>query len=349
MAHSKKQLTKLEIASFCEQMAMIINSGITPKDGLELMLSDTKDKGTREVLESILTISRQGEIFSTCIKESGYFPPYVVNMIALGEETGKLDDVLIALDKYYEHEEEVSDNLRSAVTYPIIMIVMMAVIIMILITKVLPLFNQVFVQLGAEMTGVAASLLSLGQSIQNYSWAFVMIFSGILIITFIFVKTRWGRETWNRFLAVFPPSKNFQRDIAYGRFARGLSLTLSSGMRIYPSLDLVMNLVENKRVGEEVAQLKNYIVEGFNFSESLGKAGIFNHLYSRMIFIGVKSGNVDVVLDKIATLYEEDTDKRLRNFISILEPTLVICLSLVVGLILLSVILPLLGVMASMG
>ena len=345
----KKQLSKLEIASFCEQMAMIINAGITPKDGLELMLSDTKDKGTIAVLESILEISRRGETFTTCIKECGYFPSYVVNMIALGEETGKLDDVLIALDRYYEHEEEVSDNIRSAVTHPIIMIIMMSIIILILVTKVLPMFNQVFEQLGTRMSGIAETLLEFGQNIQSYSWAGVMVLAGILILMLVFIRTEWGRTTWNKFLMAFPPTRAFQRDVAYGRFARGMSLTLSSGMRIYPALDLADELVENARVAKQVNALKQYIVEGFNFSESLNKAGIFSHLYSRMIFIGVKSGNVDVVMDKIATLYEEDTDKRLRNFISILEPTLVICLSMIVGMILLSVILPLLGVMSTMG
>lgn len=344
-----KQLTKLEIAAFCEQMAMIINAGITPKDGLELMLSDAKDKSTKTVLEALLEISRKGEMFSTCVKESGYFPDYVINMIALGEETGKLDDVLIALDKYYEHEEDVSDNLRSAVTYPIIMIIMMAIIILIMITKVLPLFEQVFNQLGASMSGIAASLLELGKTLQAYSWAGLLVLGGLIVIMLVFLKTSWGRQVWTKFLMVFPPTKSFQRDIAYGRFARGMSLTLSSGMRIYPALDLVVDLVENKDVEEKVRTLKQLIVEGFNFSESLTKAGMFSHLYSRMIFIGVKSGNVDVVMAKIATLYEEDTDRRLRNFIAILEPTLVIFLSLIVGLILLSVILPLLGIMATMG
>ena len=122
---SKKQLSKQEIASFCDQMAMIIKAGITPKDGLELMLTDTKDEATRAVLEELLKYSRLGEPFSTCVKSSEYFPNYVINMIALGEETGQLDDVLVALCHYYEHEEYISENLRSAVTYPVVMIIMM--------------------------------------------------------------------------------------------------------------------------------------------------------------------------------------------------------------------------------
>jgi len=345
----KKQLNKQEIASFCDQMSMIIKAGITPKDGLELMLSDSKDAATRDVLDELLIYSRQGEPFSTCVKESGYFPNYVINMIALGEETGQLDDVLVALCHYYEHEEYISDNIRSAVTYPIVMIIMMLLIIIILITKVLPLFDRVFGQLGTQMSGFAATLLSIGQNIQTYSFAFVIFMSGIFVLTFIMLKTTEGRRIWNSWLMIFPPTKAFQRDIAYGRFARGMSLTLSSGMKIYTALDLVDELVEHKDVREQIENLKQYIIDGNNFSEALNKAGIFNHLYSRMIFVGVKSGNVDVVLDKIATYYEDDTDRRLNNFISIIEPTLVISLSLVVGLILLSVILPLMGIMSGLG
>ena len=345
----KKQLSKQEIAAFCDQMSMIIKAGITPKDGLELMLSDSKDSATKTVLEDLLVFSRQGEPFSTCVKGCGYFPEYVINMIALGEETGQLDDVLVALCHYYEHEEYISDNIRSAVTYPVVMIIMMLLIIVILVTRVLPLFNQVFAQLGTQMSGFAASLLSIGQNIQTYSFAFVLVMSGVFVLLFIMLKTNEGKRIWNSILMIFPPTRAFQRDIAYGRFARGMSLTLASGMKIYTALDLVDELVEHKEVGQQIEKLKQFIVDGNNFSEALNAAGIFNHLYSRMIFIGVKSGNVDVVLNKIATYYEDDTDRRLNNFISIIEPTLVISLSLVVGLILLSVILPLMGIMSGLG
>ncbi|MBO4845475.1 MAG: type II secretion system F family protein [Lachnospiraceae bacterium] len=345
----QKLLSKQEIASFCDQMAMIIKAGITPKDGLELMLSDTKDAATKEVLEELLKYSRLGENFSTCVKSSGYFPSYVINMIALGEETGQLDDVLVALCHYYEHEEYISDNIRSAVTYPVVMIVMMLLIIIILVTKVLPLFNQVFAQLGTQMSGFAASLLSLGQDIQTYSFAFVIVVVALMVLFFVISKTDDGKRLRNKFLTAFPPTRAFQRDIAYGRFARGMSLTLASGMKIYTALDLTDELVEHKEVRQQIEELKQHIVDGSNFSEALNKAGIFNHLYSRMIFVGVKSGNVDIVLDKIATYYEEDTDRRLNNFISIIEPTLVISLSLIVGLILLSVILPLMGIMSGLG
>ena len=124
---------------------------------------------------------------------------------------------------------------------------------------------------------------------------------------------------------------------------------LNSGMGIYQSLDMVNQLITDSDMKEKINRCKHYISEGDSFAEALLKEHFFNNLYSRMIAIGVKTGNLDSILEKIARIYEEDTDKKIRKFISVLEPTLVISLSLIVGLILLSVILPLLSIMTSIG
>lgn len=343
------QLTNLEIASFCEQMAMIMKAGITPKDGLAILLSDTKDESTKQILQTLLKSSALGETFTTSVRESGVFPEYVVNMIAIGEETGRMDDVMQSLSEYYEHEDNISESIRSAITYPFIMIVMMLIIIAVIISEVLPLFNQVFIQLGTQMDGFSGSLLRLGESLQTYS----LIFFGILLLLVIFyfyvTKTASGKALLLKIASKIGPLKNFYDSVAYGRFASGMSLMLSSGMGIYQSLDMVSHLAGDAAMEEKINRCRNYINEGDGFAEALQKEHFFNNLYSRMIALGVKTGNLDSILGKIAHIYEEETDKKIRNFISVLEPTLVISLSLVVGLILLSVILPLLSIMTSIG
>ena len=128
-----------------------------------------------------------------------------------------------------------------------------------------------------------------------------------------------------------------------------MSLMLNSGMGIFQSLDMVGHLVGDVEMEEKINRCRGYISDGDGFAEALQKEHFFNNLYSRMIALGVKTGNLDSILGKIAHIYEEETDKKIRNFISVLEPTLVISLSLVVGLILLSVILPLLSIMTSIG
>ena len=111
-----QMLTNTEIASFCEQMAMVMKAGITPKDGLAILLSDTKDESTREILQTLLNSSALGETFTTSVKSSGVFPDYVVNMIAIGEETGRVDDVMQSLSDYYEHEENIAET-KKVVEY----------------------------------------------------------------------------------------------------------------------------------------------------------------------------------------------------------------------------------------
>lgn len=343
------QLTNLEIASFCEQMAMVLKAGITPKDGLAILLSDTKDESTKEILQTLLKSSALGETFTTSVKSSGVFPEYVVNMIAIGEETGRMDDVMQSLSDYYEHEENISESIRSAVTYPFIMIVMMLIIIAVIISEVLPLFNQVFIQLGTQMDGFSGSLLAIGERIRPYS----LIFFGLLVllaVLFLYItKTQKGALLLSKISSLIAPLKRFSDSIAYGRFASGMALMLGSGMGIYQSMEMVSHLVGNSEMEAKIIRCRGHIMEGDGFAEALQKEHFFNNLYSRMIALGVKTGNLDSILGKIAHIYEEETDKKIRNFISILEPTLVISLSLVVGLILLSVILPLLSIMTSIG
>ena len=344
-----KQLTNSEIASFCEQMAMIIKAGITPKDGLAILLSDTKDESTKSLLQTMLISSALGETFTTSIKESGVFPEYVVHMISIGEETGRMDDVMQSLSEYYEHEDNISESIRSAITYPLIMIIMMLIIIAVIISKVLPLFNQVFIQLGTHMDGFSASLLQLGESIQAYSFAFFALLFLLVIFYFYVTRTARGKAFLMKTASKIKPLKNFYDSVSYGRFASGMALMLNSGMGIFQSLDMVKQLSGDPSMEEKIIRCRDHIKDGDSFAEALQKESFFNNLYARMIALGIKTGNLDSVLAKIATIYEEETDKKIRNFISILEPTLVISLSLVVGLILLSVILPLLSIMTSIG
>lgn len=147
----------------------------------------------------------------------------------------------------------------------------------------------------------------------------------------------------------FPLAKDFYENMASGRFASGMALTLSSGLDTFSSLDLVAELVDNPVMKNKITKCKTLIQSGANFAEALAAANIFSILYSRMIAVGFRTGNVDIIMDKIAKNYEKETDTKIYNIISVLEPTLVIVLSLIVGLILLSVILPLMGIMASIG
>ena len=346
---SQRLLSNAEIASFCSQTAMILNAGITPYEGMSILMQDTKDEKGKALVNTIIESLGQGETFYKALGETDVFPDYVLHMVELGEQSGNLDNVMQSLAAYYEHEDMIADSIKSAVRYPLIMIGMMLLVIYVLLTKVLPIFNQVFEQLGSEMSGVSASLLSLGNTLNRYGIVILAIIVVVFIVYFLGFKTRKGKAFTTNFLNEFALTKGFYEKVAAGRFASGLAMTIASGLDTYSSLDLVSVIVEHKKTKEKIAVCKKCIEEGFNLSEALEKADIFSSLYSRMVAVGFRTGSIDHVMGKIAEDYEKDTEKKLSEIIATLEPTLVIILSVIVGLILLSVILPLMGIMTSIG
>ncbi|MBQ8878613.1 MAG: type II secretion system F family protein, partial [Lachnospiraceae bacterium] len=222
-------------------------------------------------------------------------------------------------------------------------------VILVLIVKVLPIFRQVFVQLGTEMNSFATSLLSVGNTLSKYSLIITLFFFVIIGGFILFYKTGSGRMTVTRFLTRFPLTSNFYEKIAAGRFASGMFLALTSGMDTYRSLDMISEIVENDDMQQKIKICRDELKKENNLPDALASARIFSNLYSRMISVGFRSGSVDLVFKQIAKNYDEETEKQLNRIISIIEPTLVIILSLIVGMILLSVLLPLMGIMSSIG
>lgn len=347
----KKQqlLSNSEIAAFCRQTAMIIHAGITPAEGMDILIQDTVSKEGKELLQKIGNACKRGEYFHQAMASTGLFPDYVIKLTTLGEESGNLDDVLVSLAQYYEREDTIADSVKTAVTYPLIMIGMMFLVIIVLVVKVLPIFKQVFMQLGTEMSPLATSLLNIGNTLSKYSIVITIVLFVVVGACLILYKTTAGRRKITEFLTRFPLTKNFYDKIAAGRFASGMYMTISSGMDTYQGLDLISEIVENKNMKQKIAFCKKEMAQQSNLPEALAKAEIFSNLHSRMVAIGFRSGSIDTVMKQIAQNYEEETDKQINRIISVIEPTLVILLSLVVGIILLSVLLPLMGIMSSIG
>lgn len=345
----QKKLSTEEIASFCSQTSLLFQAGIPPVESMYVLLSDVKSDKGRELIESILEECKQGNTFYEALKSTGVFPDYVLHTVKLGEISGNLDVCMLALATYYEKESNIYGSIKSAITYPFLMIIMMLIIIFVLISKVMPIFNQVFIELGSEMTGFAASLLHMGETLNQYSVILLLILVTLFIIYEVISRTLWGRNAFTQLLAVFPLTKGFIESVSCQRFASGMAMCLGSGMDTYTSLDIVAQLVGNKKMTQKIENCKKNIRAGANLSEALYSTAIFNHLFSQMVSVGFKSGKLDIVLAKISDSYEKITDKKIQSMISVLEPTLVIILSIIVGLILLSVILPLMGIMSSIG
>ena len=343
------KLKSNEISSFCRQMSLLLKAGIAPGDGIDLLEQDCHDNSAKKVYQAISQVLHSGEKFHVALTMSEVFPDYVIHMVTIGEESGNMDTVMESLADYYDREEAIESNIKSAVSYPLIMVFMMLIVVLVLITKVLPIFEQVFAQLGTSMSGFAQSLLSLGSALNRYSIVLIFVLVILAILFIYFTSTSSGRTNFRKMIRVFGPTKKLIQDIELERFASGMVLTLSSGMDTYEGLSLVKKLSSDEEMKNKIDQCRELLLDGDSFPEALEKTNIFTSFYAQMISVGFKSGSMDEAMKQVAARIEKDTERRIYSLISVLEPTLVIILSVIVGMILLSVILPLMGIMSSIG
>ena len=177
MTETHTPLSNAETAAFCSQIAMILRSGISSIEGISIMLEDTTEPEEKRLLESINTMLLNTGSLHLALEDTHAFPDYMIQMVQIGEQAGKLDEVMTSLADYYEKEAALNQTNHNAVTYPLLMIFMMILVILVLVTRVMPIFNQVFAQLGREMSGLSLGILRFGQFLNAH-----IVVCGIVLV-----------------------------------------------------------------------------------------------------------------------------------------------------------------------
>ena len=336
-----KQLTYGEIAGFCDQMATILNAGISSYEGVSALLDTEEDESTKEILKTIYEELDTGHSFTSAVEKTGVFPPYVSKMISIGEHTGNLETVLTSLRDYCNREEEIQDGIRRAVVYPAVMIVMMIVVMGVLVMKVLPIFNDIYSELGAGLTGFSYTMLKVSSWLSSNFIPVLVIIVAIGLVVILYIISPKGRKHIAK--------SKLALTIAASRFASCMALALNAGLDTDQGMDLANELVENEAASVKVKNAQALVADGKRFEDAIIASGIFSGIYNSMVSIGAKTGALDEVMDKIAVAYDKKAAEILNSKISKLEPILVIVLSIIVGILLLSFLLPLIGIMSSIG
>lgn len=341
MLQKNKLLGKEALSSFCQQLAMIVRAGFPVYYGIALLKEDSDDPQEQALLAQIYEPMEAGMTLSEALAATGCFPDHMLQMLHLGEETGRLEHVLTSLSTYYKREAELRDNIRHAVTYPLIMSVMMLAILTVIITKVIPIFADVYAELGGGLSGSAYMLMRISTFLDQYLLLLLLILAILAAAGFLFFKTAAGKKVVAR--------RKLSQSIATSRFANCMYLALSSGLDIDHGFVLADQTVDNRCVQARIRRCRELLDEGRSFAEALLESGTFSKMYSSLILIGYKTSAIDEVMYEISQSYEAETDEQFNHLLSMLEPTLIIVLSAFIGLILLSFLLPLLGIMASIG
>ena len=345
----KKKLSNEELITFCGQMALILKSGISSLEGIYIMEDGDVQTEGREILKEIREELEMCGMLYPAMKKTGVFPEYALHMTEIGEQTGRLDETMEALAAYYQREEEILDEVKSAVTYPVAMLGMLLVIVAVLFIKVMPVFEQVYMQLGQEMTGVARQLLNIGGWMRQSAIVLVVLAVVILIIVFFVIFYKKARIEFISKIQTIGFMKKIAWKRARTRFASGMAMALKSGLDMDESLSLSEKLTDYEPLKMKIQQCQEQMKEGETFPKALKEAHIFDGMQERLMIIGYETGAVDEVMEQAADLYQKQLQDQIQKMIAVLEPTLVGILCVIVGIILLSVMLPLVGFMAVIG
>lgn len=342
-------LSNSEVAVFCEQSGMILESGLSMLEGISILEADvgTQNIEYKKMYEEMRSCLEETGIFYEALIKTGMFPDYVIHMTKIGEETGNLDVVMKGLAAYYEREENTMQDIKNAISYPLMILCMLLVIMLVMIVKVMPVFEQVYEQLGSGLTGFAAILLKVGELLKHY-WVVpalaVCLLAGMSVWL---LKTAQGNVVLRKLTGRFFSKKSIVKRLNSARVSSAFSMTLQSGMDYERSFDMAASLLEDdEATREKLLACKEKMLEGESFSKVIKETNIYSPLQSRMIMIAERTGEADQALSKIAVQIDDEVTAEIQNFVSVIEPTLVIVLSVLVGGMLLSVMLPLLGILS---
>lgn len=346
---SQKTLPPDEIALFCEQIAMVLKAGIPLNDGMETLARSYAGSRYGAHFESMrVSLERHGAL-SQALDDAGMFPGYLIAMTRIGERSGKLDEVMTSLSNYYQWEAQIKTSVKNAILYPSVLVMMLAVVIGILVISVIPVFQRVFDSLGLAGGSPASAAMQIGVGVGKGMLILVGILAVALVVLGILVRTG-GRESVLAVLsAVIPSIRRVNARLSTARYAAALSMMLSAGYPVEDAMQLAPSVVTDEKHRRQAEVAKTALLAGGSFSESAEKSGLFEPMHEKMIRFGTAAGKLDAVMEKLSGVYMTEADDAIHNVIAMIEPTLVALLSVVIGGILLSVMLPLLSVLSAVG
>lgn len=342
------KLNNRELFQFCEQFSIILCSGMSAIEGLAILNDDSQTERGKEILTFLYKDMEESGSLAHAMEQSGAFPASAAAYVRTGEETGCLDEVMKGLSAFYAKEIQITDQIQSAVAYPLVMLGMMTAVIVILLVKVLPVFRQVFRQLGLEMSGISGALLGIGETLSHYSTAFLVLLAAMIGFILFLVLHPKGQELIRKIVCRFPGTKEIPVNLDYSRLCQCISLGIRSGLSPELCVELAGAVVTQTEIREKLASIQKQLAEGYGFTEAITESGLFKAMELRLISLGFQAGASDEVMEKLAEQYEEKSTDSVSHIVSILEPTIVIVLSILVGLVLLSVMMPLLGLLSEM-
>ncbi|HVY46502.1 MAG TPA: type II secretion system F family protein [Minicystis sp.] len=332
-----------DLVKFVRQFATMIDAGLPLVQCLEILSNQEPNKFFQAALRDIKNTVEQGATFSDALRRHPkIFDELFVNLVQAGEVGGILDTILNRLAVYIEKRVKLARQVRGALAYPIAVICIMMIVMVVLMTFVIPAFENMFAEFGAKdaLPGLTKAVIAVSKGFVTYLPLIVIVVIGLAVGFTYTYRSPKGKRFFHRMLLKLPIIGPVMQKIAVARFSRTLGTLLASGVAILDALDIVAKTAGNVIVEEGLMYARARISEGKNMAEPLGEINVFPGMVVQMVAVGEQTGALDTMLNKIADFYEEEVDVAVAALTSLLEPLLMVIVGAMVGTVLIAMYLP---------
>ncbi len=330
-----------DLVVFTRQLATMIDAGLAMVQSLQALAEQTPNRVMREVIKDVTTRVEGGDSFSDALKKHPKsFDRLYTCMVGAGERGGLLAEILARLATYLENSARLRKKVKSAMMYPTSVTIIALGITVFLLIKVVPVFGEIYSGFGAKLPGPTQWLINISDALRNNIVIVVPVVAGLIYAWFAYIKTKSGREFWDRTRIRLPIFGQIAHKICLARFTRTLSSLIRSGVPILEVLAIVSQVTGNVIMEKAIKLASTDIERGDGIAAALGKHPIFPSMIIRMVTAGEQTGKIDVMLERISDFLDEEIETTLSGLTSLIEPILIVFLGVTVGGIAICMFLP---------
>ena len=339
-----KKVKDKDLAVFCKQFSAVLNAGVTIISALEMMSEQLENKTLKRALQEAQSYVQKGGTLADAFKlNPKVFPPIMINMTAAGEMSGNLEICFDRLTTHFETANALHSKVKGAVTYPIVILIVVVAVVAVLLVGVIPQFSQMFDDLGSELPAATQMLVNLSNFLQHKWYILVIIVAAIVFGLKAFGKTEPGSLMYAKIGIKFPLFGNLTIKSAAATFSRTMATLMASGISLIDAVEQVAKMINNRIIREPLLDAKTQIAKGVPLSKPLRDCGIFPPMLPQMTKIGEETGNIEDMMDKVADYYEMEVNDATDALTAAMEPLIIVIMGVVVGGIVMAIYSPMLS------
>ena len=339
-----KKVKDKDLAVFCKQFSAVLNAGVTIISALEMMSEQLENKTLKRALQEAQAYVQKGGTLADAFKlNPKVFPPIMINMTAAGEMSGNLEICFDRLTTHFETANALHSKVKGAVTYPIVILIVVVAVVAVLLVGVIPQFSQMFDDLGSELPAATQMLVNLSNFLQHKWYILVIIVAAIVFGLKAFGKTEPGSLMYAKIGIKFPLFGNLTIKSAAATFSRTMATLMASGISLIDAVEQVAKMINNRIIREALLDAKTQIAKGVPLSKPLRDCGIFPPMLPQMTKIGEETGNIEDMMDKVADYYEMEVNDATDALTAAMEPLIILIMGVVVGGIVMAIYSPMLS------